>query len=437
MKPRSFLGLDGKETLGLGVVAAVVAISLLVFSGVLQSTVKPSGTTVRAQFDTTGRLSTGDPVRVDGVRVGQVKDVALGADHRTAEVELEVLDDALPVYADARAVIRWRTLLGGAYAVDLDRGSPRAGELGDRPIVASRTDDQVELDEILTTFRTRQVAGMKTLLSELPVALAEPDEPGRVLDGLDRVSPTATVALRALRGRHEGDLRDLVVDAARTVRAIDGPSEPLRDVVEGAAATLRTTARREADIRATLARGARVLPQAQSTLTRLDVTLRNADPLIEELDAPARKLAPALDELRPVLSDADTLLTRARPLLTSLRPAVSSLARAARTATPLLAALRPSVERLDDRILPALAKRDAVSGRPAYQMIGPTFAGLTSVASRFDSGGHLVKLSAQFGERPFQTAPCMTFLTDPSKEQIVSCELITQAIQDLPPRTRP
>ena len=252
-----------------------------------------------------------------------------------------------------------------------------------------------------------------------------------MLDGLSDVSPKATRAVRALRGENEGDLSDLVTHTARTVAALDGPTEPLRDVVEGAAATLQVTGRREGDIRATIERGARVLPQARTTLARLDKTLRGADPLVDELRKPARDVKPTLDELRPVLERADRLLVRARPTLLALQPAVTSLARASRNGAPILAAIQPSLVKLDDRILPALAKSDSVSGRPAYQMIGPSLAGLNSAAARFDSGGHLIKLSAQFGERPVQTLPCTTYLTDPTPKQLLSCEALRQALEDI------
>ena len=138
----------GKETIGAIVLLIIVAVSALVLSGVLQDLLSGGGERVRVQFRDTGRLSKGDPVRIEGVRVGQVKTIELEHGGRAANVAAEVSDAAMPVYADARAVIRWRTLLGGAFAVDLDRGSPSAGELGDRAIPATRTDNQVELDEV-------------------------------------------------------------------------------------------------------------------------------------------------------------------------------------------------------------------------------------------------------------------------------------------------
>lgn len=431
MTQRVRLGLSGTQLLGLVVVSLISAVSLLVFSGTLQKATRPGGKTVRAVFRDTGRLSAGDPVRIQGVRVGRVDDIKLDPGARSSTVKLTVFKDGLPVYADARAVIRWRTLLGGAYAVDIERGSPGAGDIGDRTIPASRTNNQTELDDVLTALREPQRAGLRVLLAETPRALAEPDVLARVLDHLARVSPTVTRGVGAARGEQPGDIRDLVASTSRTVRALDSSAAPLRDVVEGAAATLRTTARREADIRTTLTRGARVLPAARVTLARLDRTLATVNPLVDELQRPVRSIRPAVDALRPVAVDAARLLTEARPVLSALRPAVSSLSRASRTGAPLLSDISPAIAALAERILPRLAERDPVSRRTAYEMIGPTLATLDSAAARFDSGGHLIRLSAQGGERPVQTLPCFTFVTDPTHQQLVSCQLLSDAFGEL------
>jgi phospholipid/cholesterol/gamma-HCH transport system substrate-binding protein len=422
--------------IGLVVVGVIAAVSLLVFAGVFNRALRPGGQTVRAVFASTGRLSPGDPVRIQGVRTGRVDSIHLDAGGRSSTVELTVFKEGLPLYADARAVIHWRTLLGGAFAIDIDRGSPGAGDLGDRTIPQSRTDYQAELDDVLTALREQQRSGLKTLLAEVPQALGDPDAPARVLDRLSRVSPTLARGVGAVRGTQPGDVSELVANTARTVRALDRPAAALRDVVEGAAATLQTTARREADIRATLTRGARALPQVGVTLTRLDHTLDEVDPLVDDLQRPVREIRPAIEALRPVAVDATQLLAEARPVLQALRPAVSSLSRASRTGIPVLSDLTPAIDTLAERVLPRLGEPDAVSKRAAYQMIGPTVATISSAAARFDSGGHLVKLSGQGGERPVQTLPCSTFLTDPTRQQLVSCELLSQGFGDLLGRTR-
>jgi phospholipid/cholesterol/gamma-HCH transport system substrate-binding protein len=345
---------------------------------------------------------------------------------------MEISKAGLPLYRDATATIRWRSVLGGTVIVELDRGTPAAGEMpSPRHIPLKRTHTQVELDQVASVLRGGARAGFKTLLAETPRALAEPTQPARALGTLADVSPSVRAAASAVRGEQEGDLRELVLQSSRAAKALERP-RAVRDFVQGAAVTLQTTANREADVRRTIDLAGRTQPRIQATLAALDSTLGRADPLIADLREPAGQVAPALARLRPVLSQTSALLRSARPLLHALRPASSGLAGAARIGDPLLRELTPSLERSDTQILKsANEKKDRFSGLTMRETVGPTMAVFDGLTAHFDHLAHVVRFAASVGERELNASPCGTYLLNPSTSQLVACKGLTEALSDV------
>lgn len=428
---RSILHSEDRTTLGVVTIVVIVLVVVAVNTGWLYGQFQPSGEIVRAQFADTAQLKINDKVRVAGIDVGRVESIDLDPGGRTATVEMLIQDEARPVYRDARAALRFRTLLGGSFAIDLDRGTPSAGDLGAKPIPASRTTSQVEVEDVVSTIQGDSKQGLRELLSETPEVLADPQQPAAALRELETAGPAAGTAISAVRGRGESDLRPLIASAARTVRALDTPVDDLKDVVQGAAATMATTARRATDLQAVIERGANVQPEAQATLAQLRGTLRTAEPVVDRLRAPARQVAATLRTLQPTVVEADELIERAEPLVDRLRPAVSALASTARRGTPLLRDLEPGIKRLVDTVLPELAERDKVTKLRTYEIIGPTIASLNSSASTFDREGHLFRFPALGGQRALSDEiPCASFLTDPETEAIVRCQDLNEALSD-------
>lgn len=440
------LGITPLALTGLVTLTVVLGGSGLVASGLLKSVFSQHGKTVSAVFTDTAQLRKGAQVRESGIQVGRVKKITVNHGGRTATVEMGVFKEGFPLYMNATAAIRYKTALGGSLIVDLDRGTPAAGELSPRVIHAARTQSQVEVDEIISILRGQTRAGLRTLLAEVPRALSDRAAPAGALRTLADVSPGVSRGVGAVRGEREGDLRRLVARIASTMRALDSPID-VRDLVQGAATTLEATARRRADVRTTIGELARVQPRVVATLARLDGTLAVADPVIARLRGPAAQVAPTVARLRPTVAQADVLLRDARPLLHSLRPAAASLAAAARFGAPLLRELEPSLTRLDAQILPGLAERSPVTKRATYEMIGPALAGLgPAIAGHYDQRGHYVRFPASGSERSLGGHPCRTYFTDPEAPgsvpgvengALIECEALDQALQTLFPSPGP
>ncbi len=416
----------------LGLISLAVAAALVVFSltGVLSGLFGGEDTrTVRAIVADSQQLRAGDHVRIQGLEAGKVRKTELGPDRRSSIVTMDVKDDVGSLYADAGAIVRWHTVLGGHFYVDLQRGSPARGKLqGTIPL--SRTARQTELDDVASVISGDARRGLQTLPGELSDALADPQAPARLLDKVAEIAPDAQRGLRAARGTDlDKDLRVLVSSAAATVHALDAPQDALRRVVGGAATTLETIAARGDDVRAFQAGAPATLQEVDTTVTALRGTLGAANPLLAKLQEPAGQVRATFSALQPQVTAADSLVRRAVPLLQRLRPAVRSLGSTARGALPLLEDLQPTFDRLDKTILPYLAEKDPGTGKSTAVMIGGTFAALGAGAGgQMDANGHFIRFPATVGSSNFNSLPCQIYIANPDAKQLIACQTVKQIL---------
>lgn len=416
---------------GVFITAAAIMLTLN-FMGVLAGLFDrgPETRKVRAVVADAQQLHAGDPVRVDGVNVGKVDEISLDPAGGKAVVTLELAKNDVPLYADARVDIRWRTVLGGAFAVRVERGTPSAGPLGDRVIPVTRTSTQTELEDVLAFNRGQARAGLKALPNGLAEALADGDAPAAALRRLSEIAPTATRGLQAVRGTRAGrDLPGLVEHADATVRALDTPDDAIARLVSGTAATLGVTAARRSELAATFRRAPAALGRTSRTLRRLEQTLDVADPLLAELREPAGEVAGTVARLRPMLVAADRLLARAEPLVRALRPTAAMLGEAAAAARPWVDEVRPSLRRLDEKILPYTLEVDRDTKHKLSEMIGPALGHLgPSVAGQLDQNGHLIRFPATTGSSPLYSLPCQIYLNNPDSKRLLACKSMQEAL---------
>jgi phospholipid/cholesterol/gamma-HCH transport system substrate-binding protein len=309
---------------------------------------KPKGYRFEVAFPEATQLAAEADVRVAGVAVGKVrsKRVDPKEPNRTiATIELE--RRYAPVASDARATLRFKTLLGETY-VDLTTGSrdapavPEGGRLRNRQIQPA-----VELDEILDSldpytrqaFRTWQqnlakgVRGrgqdLNDSLGNLPAFVREGGDLMEILDrerqALKLLVRNTGVVFGALTER-EDQLRALVVNSDDVFSAIASERESFAQVWQ---------------IFPTF------LDESRLTYDRMRQFSTDTRPLI-------RELTPAIDDLQPTLRavgdfgpDLRRLFVNLDPLIDSSKRSLPALRQIFTELEPLLGSLGPFLQQVN------------------------------------------------------------------------------------------
>ena len=224
----------------------VGAISLVVLAVTLVAALRADdlpiiggGDTYHAMFTEAGGLKVNDEVRIAGVRVGKVDEVALAGDE--VRVSFKV-DDAADLGSDTRAAIKVKTILGSMFLTLEPAGGGRLDEGATIP--ATRTSspfDVVEAFEGLAStseqIDTDQLAESLTTLADL--TRNTPEEFRGALDGLSRLS--SNVAAK------DEQLNTLLVNLERVSTVLDERDQDIVKLMEDSDVLFRAlVARREA-----------------------------------------------------------------------------------------------------------------------------------------------------------------------------------------------
>jgi phospholipid/cholesterol/gamma-HCH transport system substrate-binding protein len=170
--------------------AGLVAIALMMLAAFRadQLPLIGGGDTYYAEFSEAGGLQSGDEVRVAGVKVGEVKEIAL--DGNVVRVEF-LVDKGVEFGPDTEAVIRVKTLLGDMFiglepegSGQLDPGSTIDVEKTTAPYDV--VDAFSDLSDTTTRIDTSQLATAFDTVSEM--LEGTPQEIRGTLTGLSRIS---------------------------------------------------------------------------------------------------------------------------------------------------------------------------------------------------------------------------------------------------------
>jgi virulence factor Mce-like protein len=381
-----------------------------------------SGEQVKAEFDHIANLRVGNPVRVRGVKVGKVTKIERDADKSVGLVTME-LDGKQDVdlKRDAKASILWRTLLGRNMYLQLEPGTPGAPELGDARIPRTRTESQIEFDQLFEALDDDGRQGVQAMFREFDGAFAEPGVPGQ---NLDRLAPTMRVvapALQALRGERTGDIGRLTANTSRTMQGLARSEEKLAGLIDGANVTLGVTAARRADLGSFVRQAPATLRDTRTTTARLRTTLDLLDPVADRVRPGVRELDDAARTVRPALREATPLLRAARPLSDQLQGALHALEPASVKGVEVIRGMDPTLTRLKDPILPWLKSKNAL-GLPVHQSFGPVLSNTASAAQQFTALGHLMRFQGIAGGERSLGLPCATYFVEPNTTQRLRCD---------------
>jgi phospholipid/cholesterol/gamma-HCH transport system substrate-binding protein len=250
--------------------------------------------TVTAVFANASDIGTGDPVRVAGIEVGEVKGVERQAHAIRMELELK---NGTELSEGTRAAVRLRTLLGKKFVELMDPGTGPALPHG-AVIPLSRTDPGTDVDEVVTSFdnslEQADVQSMNELIRSFDKVLAGKGEKVHVLLGdLD--------TLASAMGQRQSDIDKLLAASATLLSAMDDRRAALGTSVDGMSKALDALAARRTEL-TELVTGVRDLNRTLTPLLdrnekRIDGVLDDVLVTAKVLDAKRDRISLALDQL--------------------------------------------------------------------------------------------------------------------------------------------
>lgn len=148
---------------GLFFVGTLVVLGILIFNtGKFSFATDKDSEHFTAYFDQVAGLTVQAPVRVAGVKVGEVKAITL--DHGRAKVDLK-LDKDFPLYGDSEASLSSIGILGEKY-IELNQGHYEKGLMDPSMTIPSKSG--VSLDDLMTTLAaiSRDIKGVTGALNQ-------------------------------------------------------------------------------------------------------------------------------------------------------------------------------------------------------------------------------------------------------------------------------
>jgi virulence factor Mce-like protein len=309
---------------------------------------KPQGYRVQVAFTDAATLADQADVRTAGVRIGRVvkKELAPGGGNKTvATIELE--SRYAPMKADARAILRQKTLLGETY-VEVTTGSRGAADVAEGArLPDGQVAQAVEFDELLSTFDKRTRTTFRQWMASAAQAGA-----GRGRDFNDALGNLPVFAengqgvVDVLDDRRAA-LRDLVRNTGRTFEQLTADEGALTELTQRNTELFDELSER----RDALASSIRIFPtfldETKLTLARLRTFSVNTEPLIRDLDPVLDDLQPTLVSLRRLSPDLENLFDNVNPLITAGDAGLPALSRILRGVDPTLASAGPFLQQLN------------------------------------------------------------------------------------------
>ncbi len=249
---------------------------------------------IKVPFNEATQLAEQSDVRISGVNVGKVRNIALAPNGRQALATVDIDDKYAPLPESSRAILRTKTLLGETY-IELTPGSNDGPELADGGVVPeANVAESVQLDEIFRTFDPQTRAAFQSWMQEAAIAI---NGQGQSLSSaFGELEPTFTDFDKLFRVLDTQRLAvsQLFRNGATTFRALRGREGELASLIQSSNAVFQTTAQRDRDIEALFRAFPTFQDESRLTFNRLKAFAVNADPLMRQLVPAAEQLSPTL-----------------------------------------------------------------------------------------------------------------------------------------------
>ncbi len=249
---------------------------------------------IKVPFNEATQLAEQSDVRISGVNVGKVQNIALAPNGRQALATVDIDDKYAPLPTSTRAILRTKTLLGETY-IELTPGDGNGPQMADGGTVPeANVAESVQLDEIFRTFDPETRAAFQSWMQEAAVAINGQGE--GLSYGIGELEPTFTDFDKLFRilDTQRVAVGQLFRNGATTFESLRGREGELADLIQSSNAVFQTTAQRDRDIEALFRAFPTFQDESRLTLNRLKAFAVNTDPLMRQLVPAAEQLSPTL-----------------------------------------------------------------------------------------------------------------------------------------------
>ena len=250
---------------------------------------------LRAEFQDSGGLVTGDDVMIGPAKVGSVQSIGL-APNGLAEVKFSVDH---PVHAGTVVRVYENSLSGIAnrYVV-LEPGPADAPEIRDGATIPQNdTYSFVSLDQLFNTLTPKTRAGLRNFIrGEAASISGKAPQANKTLEYFAPALASTTDVTGEL-ARNEPLFDSLLVQGARTMRALGARAEQLTELVANTNATTAAIASQSQNLEQALRQLGPTLTHSTATFAGLRSTLDALQPLVVKSIPNSRHLAQFVQRL--------------------------------------------------------------------------------------------------------------------------------------------
>jgi virulence factor Mce-like protein len=295
-----------------------------------------------------GNLLQHDPVRIGGVRVGQVASISLDSEDRpVARLQIE---PGTHLTSDTRMLIRANGLLGARY-VELIPGTSRQTMPAGTTIYGGPDSITFGLPDVLNTFDQRTRTGLGQMVGGLGQGFFGQGEAlGQALSLAPAGVWNDEQLIGALYSR-TGAVQRLIPSLDSAAAPLAANSSQLAALPNAAAAAVQPFVDEQAALRSTLDQAPGALSTAQAGLGSGDQLLVSVTGLATQLSRTLPYAPAGLRGASALLRSSHTPLARAQTLLAAVHPAVPAALKITGSVPPLLGPLDQLVSNLTPMLL--------------------------------------------------------------------------------------
>jgi phospholipid/cholesterol/gamma-HCH transport system substrate-binding protein len=324
-------------------VIAIVVLGLFAYFGFSKANPFSNPYEFKAVFNDVNNLKPKSPVRIAGIEVGKVTKVEpVESGKGAAQVTMQVDDAGLPIKKDAQLKIRPRIFLEGNFFVDVEPGSPSAGDLPDHGVIpVTQTAAPVQFGDLLTALQRDTRTDLQTFLREYSKGLSDGGAEGfnQAIRYWKPAYLNSSLSNDATLGQDPNhDLQRVLKGQQKTFAALVKDETALKDLVTNFNVTAGAFAREDVAL-------AESVPALRDTLRIGYPALASLDAALPSLRAFAHDALPGVRSSDPTLAASIPFITQARALMSKselrgtarvLRRTIPDLVRFDQTSVPFL-----------------------------------------------------------------------------------------------------